>query len=156
MKSISYYDFPIGKIGIAEEDGCITHVVLAGDKAPEGFELAETPVIERAAAQLKEYIEGKRKEFDLPLALAGTEFQRSVWKALQDIPWGETRSYKDIATQVGNPKATRAVGMANNRNPIPIIVPCHRVIGSDGSLIGYGGGLQMKRYLLELEKSRVG
>lgn len=156
MKSVWFYDYPIGKIGIAEEGGCITNVILGDDKAPEGFELATTPLIEKAAAQLREYFEGKRKEFDLPLALAGTEFQRSVWKALQTIPWGETRSYKDIAVQIGNPKATRAVGMANNRNPIPIIVPCHRVIGSDGSLIGYGGGLPMKRYLLELEKVCAG
>jgi methylated-DNA-[protein]-cysteine S-methyltransferase len=151
MKSIYYYDYPIGKIGIAEEDGCITHVIFDGGEAPAGFEVAKTPLIEKAATQLREYFAGKRTEFDLPLRLDGTPFQRAVWKALQAIPWGETRSYKDIAVQVGNAKATRAVGMANNRNPIPIIVPCHRVVGSDGSLTGYGGGLSVKRHLLELE-----
>lgn len=155
MKSLWYYEFPIGKIGIAEEDGCITHVLFDNEKAPAGFELARTPLIERAATQLREYFEGKRTDFDLPLSLAGTDFQRSVWKALQEIPWGETRSYKDIAVQIGKPKATRAVGMANNRNPIPIIVPCHRVVGSDGSLTGYGGGLPVKQHLLELEKRRA-
>ncbi|MGE5580191.1 MAG: methylated-DNA--[protein]-cysteine S-methyltransferase [Bacillota bacterium] len=155
MKSIWYYDYPIGKIGIAEEDGCITHVVFDNGKEPTGFELARTPLIEKAAAQLREYFEGKRTEFDLPLSLAGTDFQRSVWKALQEIPWGETRSYKDIAVRIGKPRATRAVGMANNRNPIPIIVPCHRVVGSDGSLTGYGGGLPVKQRLLELEKRRA-
>jgi len=130
-------------------------VIFDGGEAPAGFEPAKTPLIEKAATQLKEYFAGKRTEFDLPLSLAGTDFQRSVWKALQEIPWGETRSYKDIAVRIGKPRATRAVGMANNRNPIPIIVPCHRVVGSDGSLTGYGGGLPVKQRLLELEKRRA-
>ena len=99
-----------------------------------------------------EYLEGKRREFDLPLAPAGTEFMLRVWKALQDIPYGETRSYKDIATMAGNSKACRAVGMANNRNPISIFIPCHRVIGANGVLVGYGGGLDKKTFLLDLEK----
>ena len=99
-----------------------------------------------------EYFDGKRKIFDLPLKPEGTEFQLKDWNALREIPYGETRSYKDIAIAIGNPKACRAVGTANHNNPISIIIPCHRVIGSDGSLTGYGGGLDKKTYLLELEQ----
>jgi len=111
-----------------------------------------TVLIQSAAAQIDEYLAGARTQFSLPLALHGTEFQQEVWQALQTIPYGETRSYKDIAAAIGRPKALRAVGMANNRNPIAIIVPCHRVIGRDGSLTGYGGGLPLKQRLLELEQ----
>jgi methylated-DNA-[protein]-cysteine S-methyltransferase len=117
-----------------------------------GYTKAETPLIKKAAAQIEEYLEGKRKQFTVPILLHGTEFQLAVWGALQTIPYGETRSYKEIAALIGRPKALRAVGMANNRNPISIIVPCHRVIGSDGSLTGYGGGLPLKQQLLELER----
>ena len=106
---------------------------------------------DRAAVQLEEYLNGKRRHFDLPLRPQGTEFQRSVWNALLTIPYGETRSYKEIAQAVENPKAFRAVGMANNKNPISIFIPCHSVIGSSGSLVGYGGGLELKKRLLELE-----
>ena len=102
---------------------------------------------------MSEYLKGERKEFDLPLNPKGTDFQKRVWRALCDIPYGEMRSYKQIAKAVGNSKAVRAVGMANNRNPITIVVPCHRVIGADGKLVGYGGGLEMKEFLLRLEKS---
>ena len=115
--------------------------------------MQETSLIQTAASQLQEYLDGKRREFSLPLLLEGTPFQKAVWKALLDIPYGETRSYRDIAETIGNPKAVRAVGMANNRNPISFIVPCHRVIGADGSLVGYGGGLALKQQLLDLEKS---
>ena len=125
----------------------------AGLKKANGFIKAETPLIQKAAAQVKEYFDGKRKQFKLPLDMRGTEFQLAVWQALQKIPYGETRSYKEIAASIGRPKAVRAVGMANNRNPISIIVPCHRVIGHDGKLVGYGGGLPLKQYLLELERS---
>ena len=118
-----------------------------------GLKKAETPLIKKAAAQIEEYLNGKRKQFKLPLALQGTEFQLAVWQALQKIPYGETRSYKEIAASIGRPKAVRAVGMANNRNPISIIVPCHRVIGHDGKLVGYGGGLSLKQRLLELERA---
>lgn len=104
-----------------------------------------------AVRQLKEYFNGERRTFDLPLRLKGTAFQMKVWEALQDINYGETKSYKDIAQAIGNPKAVRAVGSANNHNPVPIVVPCHRVIGSSGSLVGYGGGLDKKVTLLELE-----
>ncbi len=105
-----------------------------------------------ALEQLKEYFDKKRKIFDLPLNISGTEFQKKVWKALQDIPYGETRTYQDIALAVGNPKACRAVGGANNKNNIPVIIPCHRVIGKNGSLVGFGSGLAIKKELLQLEK----
>lgn len=105
-----------------------------------------------ACQQLEEYFQGNRKTFDVPVHMKGTPFQQSVWNALREIPYGETRSYKEIAQAIGNPKACRAVGMANNRNQILIIVPCHRVIGADGSLVGFGCGLNAKKYLLNLEK----
>ncbi len=105
-----------------------------------------------AVQQLKEYFAGKRADFDLPVSLKGTPFQVKVWQSLRKIPYGETRSYKEIAQMIGNPKAVRAVGSANNQNPVPIIIPCHRVIGSSGSLVGYGGGLDKKEILLSLEK----
>jgi methylated-DNA-[protein]-cysteine S-methyltransferase len=151
LQSVFYYRYPIGMLGIAEADGAICRVFF-GEGAPVGFAVAETPLIQKAGAQLAEYFGGKRKAFDLPLALHGTAFQLSVWEALQTIPFGETRCYADIAAMVGNPQASRAVGMANNRNPIAIVVPCHRIIGKSGSLIGYAGGLAIKEYLLGLEK----
>lgn len=118
---------------------------------PSVFNEDETQCAE-AARQLRDYFNGDRKTFTLELLMKGTEFQRKVWTALAAIPYGETRSYKDIAHEVKNPKAVRAIGMANNRNPIPIIVPCHRVIGADGSLVGYGGGLKTKQFLLNFER----
>jgi len=143
-------------MGIVEDEGKISGVFFQGrGKFPKGIEdigKEETPLIKTAAAQLWEYFKGKRKKFDLPLLLRGTDFQVAVWKALQKIPFGETRSYKEVAEAAGNSKACRAAGMANNRNPIVIIVPCHRVIGADGSLTGYGGGLDLKQYLLDLEQ----
>jgi len=154
MKYYWRYKYPIGEFGIAESDGRITYVSLPGDDGrdiPGEYKLRETPVIKRAAKQLAEYFAGKRKEFDLPLEFTGTEFQKQVWEALLTIPYGETRSYGEIAKQVGNPKACRAVGMANNRNPIAVVCPCHRVVGADGSLVGYGGGLHRKEFLLGLE-----
>jgi len=113
----------------------------------------ETPLIKNAVKQLDEYFNKKRKNFELPLSLNGTEFQLKVWGALQKIPYGETCSYGELAKMIGNSKASRAVGMANNKNPIAIIIPCHRVIGADGSLTGYAGGLNIKKILLELEKN---
>lgn len=154
MESRFYYDTVIGKICIREEDGALTGLFF-GDAA-RGGEERETDLLRTAAAQLREYLAGDRRDFDLPLAPRGTAFQRVVWEALQQIPYGETRSYGQIAAAVGNPKGGRAVGMANNRNPISIIVPCHRVIGADGSLTGYGGGLDIKRRLLNLERGVVG
>lgn len=157
MKSICFYDTSIGRIGIAENGKAITDLWFA-DKSDsckvnlQQAEVGETPLLKKAAAQLTEYFDGMRREFDLPLAIEGTEFQTAVWKALLTIPYGETRSYGDIAQLIGNSKACRAVGMANNRNRIAIIVPCHRVIGANGKLVGYGGGLELKERLLALEK----
>ncbi|MFC4098577.1 methylated-DNA--[protein]-cysteine S-methyltransferase [Paenibacillus xanthanilyticus] len=112
------------------------------------------PVVSAAAEQLAEYFAGGRQLFDLPLDLWGTPFQRKVWQALTEVPFGAVCSYKHIAEAIGQPKAVRAVGGANNRNPIPVIVPCHRVIGASGEMVGYGGGLPIKRCLLDLEKGR--
>jgi methylated-DNA-[protein]-cysteine S-methyltransferase len=152
MKNVWYYDYPVGTLGIAEDGAGITDIFRLDGAKPEGFTETETPLIQTAALQLQEYFQGKRKEFELPLSLHGTRFQLFVWKTLQTIPYGETRSYKQIAEQAGNGKACRAVGMANNRNPVMIVVPCHRVIGADGSMVGYGGGLEMKEFLLRLER----
>lgn len=112
------------------------------------------PILEHAAQQLREYFAGERREFTLPLEPKGTDFQMSVWRALGQVPYGETRSYGEIAEAIGKPKAARAVGMANNRNPIAIIIPCHRIVGSNGALTGYAGGLEIKRRLLALEESK--
>jgi methylated-DNA-[protein]-cysteine S-methyltransferase len=153
MSNVFYYETKLGRIGIAESDGRITHLFFNGEHFPEKVHMInETPVLDEAGRQLREYFDGTRRDFDLPLAPAGTAFMQKVWKALQDIPYGETRSYKEIAAAAGNVKACRAVGMANNRNPISIFIPCHRVIGANGDLVGYGGGLDKKVFLLELEK----
>lgn len=153
MGNVFYYQTDLGTIGIAESNEKITHLFFSEEKFDEdGYAENESPLLKEARKQLNEYFAGKRREFDLPLAPQGTEFMRRVWKALQTIPYGETRSYKDIAVLAGNSKACRAVGMANNRNPISIIIPCHRVIGASGDLIGYGGGLDKKKFLLDLEQ----
>jgi len=114
--------------------------------------LEKNEIIDRTIEQLDQYFEGTRTNFDIPLMMKGTSFQRQVWNALQAIEYGKTVSYQDIAIRIGNPKAVRAVGMANNRNPIVLIVPCHRVIGKNGSLVGYGGGLDVKKWLLDFEQ----
>lgn len=155
MKNIFYYDSTIGRIWIAEKDNIITDVYFGEEIEINGWQLKETDLLKEAGKQLKEYFDGKRKNFELPLAPRGTEFQQKVWKALQEIPYGETRSYGEIAKRIGNSKAARAVGMANNRNPISILIPCHRVIGANGKLVGYGGGLHIKEYLLKLEKEHM-
>lgn len=153
MKSIFVYRTKIGLIAIEDNGTEITSV----DIVPEdhSFEMNETSLLKNAAMQLNEYLDGKRNSFDLPLNPKGTEFQKKVWAALCDIPYGETRSYKQIAEAVDNPKGCRAVGMANNKNPIMIFIPCHRVVGSDGSLTGYAGGLDMKEKLLSLENGKA-
>lgn len=154
MKSMFYYETVVGKVAIAENGTAITELHLnAGEDISESADIIETPLLKKANHELQEYLSGKRKEFDLPLAPQGTEFQQKVWEELCKIPYGRTCSYKDIAENIGNKKAYRAVGMANNKNPIPIFIPCHRVIGADGSLTGYGGGLEIKEKLLEIEKS---
>lgn len=114
-----------------------------------------SPLLGQAADQLREYFAGQRKTFDLPLAPQGTAFQKAVWKALLEIPYGQTCTYGDIARRIGNPRAARAVGMANHCNPLMIVVPCHRVVGSGGALTGYACGLDIKKFLLELEKAHV-
>lgn len=119
-------------------------------------ELIETSLLKKAAEELAEYLEGERKTFSLPCNPKGTEFQKKVWSALRKIPYGETRSYQQIAEAIGNTKACRAVGMANNKNPILIVIPCHRVIGKNGSLVGFGCGIELKEKLLKLEKERNG
>jgi len=140
---------PIGCIGLAERDGVIIELALRAKPAAE--RLPEPEAIRRAFVQIEEYLAGRRKNFDVPLHAEGTPFMRQVWSELCRIPYGETRSYKDIAAAVGRPRAMRAVGMANNRNPIALFIPCHRVIGADGKLVGFGGGLDLKRRLLDLE-----
>ncbi len=147
------YNTPIGKIIIGEKDNKITHLLFEGNSIPLGYIIKETPTLAKAHSQLQEYFKGQRKEFKLDLNPSGTEFMKKVWTSLLKIPYGETRSYKDIAISIGHDKAYRAVGLANNRNPIAIIIPCHRVIGANGSLIGYGGGLHIKTFLLELERA---
>ena len=119
------------------------------------IEVAQEPpteLLKEAANQLMEYFQGKRKEFTLPLDPQGTEFQKKIWAALRTIPYGQTRSYGEVAAQVGNPKAARAVGGANNKNPIMIFIPCHRVVGADGSLTGFACGIEVKKYMLDLER----
>ena len=151
MKKLFFYDTKIGKIGIAEENGAITNLYFSKTVADSKAILEETAVLKETNNQLQEYFAGKRKVFDLPLAPKGTEFQQKVWQALKEIPFGETRSYGEIAKRIGQPKASRAVGGANNRNPLPIFIPCHRVIGANGKLVGYAGGLEIKKVLLNVE-----
>jgi methylated-DNA-[protein]-cysteine S-methyltransferase len=148
-------DSPVGPLVLAADDAHLqvlefetpAHPVKRGDHWREG----RNAVIDAAHRQLDEYFAGRRRDFDLPLAPQGTEFQRGVWWALADIPYGRTISYAQLASSIGKPTATRAVGAANGRNPLSIVLPCHRVIGADGSLTGYGGGLPIKTFLLTLE-----
>lgn len=143
------YDTPVGLIRIEYRGANITRLKKTTDDTQDRG--ISTPLTDEVDRQLKEYFDGKRKEFDFPYEMNGTAFQKSVWEALCAIPYGETRSYKDIAVAVGNAKASRAVGMANNKNPIAIAVPCHRVIGANGKMVGYASGLDMKEALLKLE-----
>jgi len=150
---IYFYDFPrtaLGILGIAESEKAISRVCFGKDNL-HNCTIKETPLLKKAAVQLTEYFAGTRKIFDLPLELNGTSFQRSAWNSLLAIPYGETRSYKEIAEYIENPRACRAVGMANHRNPLAIIIPCHRVVEHGGGLGGYAGGLDVKRYLLDFE-----
>lgn len=150
LEKIHFYHSPIGLLVLGEEDGFLTRVSFhKGINTP--YIIENTPLLEKVEKQLKEYFSGERVSFDVPLCPMGTDFQKKVWKALQSIPYGATASYGDIARQVGTGKAYRAVGMANNKNPLAIIIPCHRVIGSDGKLMGYGGGLENKVFLLSHE-----
>jgi len=159
MMYYCYFDTPIGELLLAGEGDALSMIgfpkgVMRRDPEPDWI-YNEEP-LEKARTQLAEYFSGERKNFDLRLKLSGTEFQVSVLEALLEIPYGKTMSYGAIAKQIGRPKAVRAVGAANGRNPIPIIVPCHRVIGSSGDLTGFGGGLDTKEALLRLEAENSG
>lgn len=143
---------PIGVLTLVEKEQTLKEIRFGGE-IHQGEEERETPFLGNAAGELREYFQGTRREFSISMAPEGTEFQKKVWKALTAIPYGETRSYGEIARIVGNDKASRAVGMANHKNPIPILIPCHRVIGKNGKLTGYAGGLDKKTALLELERS---
>ncbi|MCP4180525.1 MAG: methylated-DNA--[protein]-cysteine S-methyltransferase [bacterium] len=153
-------DTKMGKLLIVGDEKGIRHVDFQGKRRAlkikeDWIEDKENQVLKNAVEQLAAYFEGTLEEFNLPLAPVGTQFQETVWKALAEIPYGKLASYKDIAEKIDNPKAARAIGGANNKNPISIIIPCHRVIGSNGYLVGYGGGLSVKQYLLNHEGVEV-
>lgn len=152
MKNIYYYTTGIGSIGIAADGNAITNLYFPGEIIPADAVVQETALLKEAGRQLLSYLAGELTLFSLPLAPSGTEFQRRVWESLGAIPYGETCSYQAIAASLGSKNACRAVGQANHRNPIPIFIPCHRVIGAKGNLTGYGGGLEIKAYLLQVEK----
>jgi methylated-DNA-[protein]-cysteine S-methyltransferase len=147
-------DSPIGELLLTGDGHSLNRLDMRGGRRPvaidPAWERREEPFAD-VCAQLDEYFAGARQAFELPLALAGNQFELRVWEALREIPYGETVGYGEIARRIGEPSASRAVGLANGRNPIAVIVPCHRVIGADGSLTGYGGGLERKRFLLDLE-----
>lgn len=149
---------PIGRLLLIADDGGLTHILFPSHALSDlGLttldvpEANDDPVLRQAAAQLAEYFAGDRTEFDLPLHIEGPDFEVSTWRAMLTIPFGETISYGEQADRAGYPGAFQAVGSANGRNPLPLVIPCHRVIGSDGSLVGFGGGIPMKRFLLDLE-----
>lgn len=155
MKHYCYYQSPIGKLLLIGEEGVLEELhfpnTLAQRPIPDDWHYDEQ-CFQPAVQQLGEYFAGRRQQFDLPLAPKGTAFQQSVWQELRKIPFGQTAGYGEIAERIGKPKACRAVGMANAKNPLPIIVPCHRVIGKNGTLTGFGGGLELKQRLLDLER----
>lgn len=144
------FDTPLGHMALGEEDHAIIRLFLPTCPTPRIMPHA-TPLMLEGEKQILEYFAGQRRKFDLPLNPQGTPFQKGVWAALRDIPFGQTRTYRDIAQAVDCPKGFRAVGMANHCNPIPILIPCHRVVGANGSLTGYAGGLELKQALLALE-----
>ncbi len=146
----AYFTSPAGILEITSTDEAIISCIFKEKK--EEITLIP-PILEKAINQLDMYFKGKRKNFDLKLSLIGTDFQKKIWQELQKIPFGQIVSYKEIAKRIGNKNAVRAVGNANGKNPISIIIPCHRVVGSDGKLVGYGGGLEKKRWLIDFEKT---
>lgn len=153
MKATYYYNSPIGAIKFICNEEFLLEMRFVDSICvnPQNY----PKIISTCKEQLDEYFAGELEDFTIPIEFEkGTPFQKSVWRALQSIPYGQTRSYKEIAIQIGNPKAVRAVGGANNKNPIGIVIPCHRVIGSSGKLVGYSGGLQKKKMLLKLEEKR--
>ena len=172
MKENCLYKSPIGILKITETDGKITGLyphryedgcicgVNTEPKEQEQYDAEcnhelHSKLLQEACRQLDEYFQGQRKTFELPINYAGTPFQEKVWRELQNIPYGETRSYEDIAVKIGSPKAVRAVGQANNRNPILLIIPCHRVIHKNGDISGFACGIETKKYLLDMEKSKI-
>jgi len=155
----TYLDSPLGALLVVRDAVGLTGLYLPSGRHPVSVApdwVCDDTAFEDVRTQLAEYFAGRRRTFDLPLHLAGTAFQQQVWAALLDIPYGQTTSYGKTAAAIGSPSASRAVGLANGQNPIPIIVPCHRVIGADGSLTGYGGGLDAKRWLLAHESDQAG
>ena len=154
MRNLAFIDTKIGKLAIEENGRAITDVYIVNEEIEkdDSILLKETDLLKEASKQIKEYFEGNRQNFDLLLEPKGTEFQQKVWNALKEIHYGETKSYGEIAKMIGNEKAARAVGMANNKNPIMIIIPCHRVIGANGKLVGFSEGVDIKETLLKLEK----
>lgn len=152
MKNKIILNSPLGELFLGEEKGKITYLKFEDfDKSGE-YRLCESDILKKTTIQLEEYFAGRRKVFELPIELNGTEFRKKCWAQLLKIPYGKTAAYKDIAIKINNPKACRAVGLANNKNPIAIVVPCHRVIGANGKMVGYAGGVDKKTYLLNLEK----
>jgi methylated-DNA-[protein]-cysteine S-methyltransferase len=153
---LSYYDSPIGRLPLITNENALIALLWEDDnpkRVPLKWKLIEddNEIANSVKNQLTEYFNGKRRVFDLPLEVYGTPFQKDIWKHLQNIPFGETRSYGQLAKAIGNPKASRAVGAANGKNPISIILPCHRVVGSNGNLTGFAGGVEAKDFLLKLE-----
>lgn len=155
-----YMDSPVGALKLVAHDQALVAVMWDNEdhkrvRLADLIESPQHPMLHKVKQQLEQYFAGQRQQFDLPLDFQGTDFQQQVWQALLSIPYGETRSYKDIALLIGNAKAVRAVGAANGKNPISIIAPCHRVIGSGGALVGFAGGLDKKQILLSLEQSQI-
>ena len=155
-----YMESPVGALKLVAHDQALVAVMWDNEdhkrvRLAELIENIQHPMLLKVKQQLEQYFAGQRQQFNLPLDFQGTDFQQQVWRALLTIPYGETRSYKDIALQIGNEKAVRAVGVANGRNPISIIAPCHRVIGSGGALVGFAGGLDKKQIVLSLEQGQI-
>ena len=159
--SRSTYEAPFGVLTVVGSDLGIRYVMFNNDAHPKPLErlhISETEIhdsVNDAVTQLEEYCDGSRRDFDLPLDLQGTEFQVAAWRALADIPYGHTASYGQQAASIGRPKAVRAIGGANGRNPVAIVLPCHRIVGADGSLTGFGGGIEVKKWLLDHEQSML-
>lgn len=156
MKYMHYFETPIGWMGAAEEDSRLVEVFFGRRPLSPGEVLQRTDLLAQTTAQLGEYFSGQRRQFDLPLGGQGSAFSRAVWQALLGIPYGQTHTYGQIAAQVGRPRASRAVGRACHVNPLVLVVPCHRVVGADGSLTGYAGGMAAKAFLLALEARSSG
>ena len=150
-----FYQTEIGKIFIGESKNFITFITFSEENIPTDYKKKETHLIKQCIKEIYEYLEGNRKYFSIKISEEGTKFQKKVWNELKKIPYGETRSYQDIAISIGNIKASRAIGNTNNKNPIAIIIPCHRVIAKNGNLSGYAGGSSIKKFLLNLEQKHL-